>query len=220
MLKAPAMAKTAVVRPVWRKFHERFVARAGDWVRAGGHAMVYRDDGDLSLVCATDERGELTEAGLWSLLAIEQRRSRIAVEGPLEGLRTARVQPHAEWAVVDWCERDAGFEKPTRVLHLDCLACAACCHDANVLLDDADIERFHDAGRADLASSRFVKRSRDGKLHLRFAKASACQHLLLDKKCGIYELRPYNCRVFPAGSEACLAARESTLKLRDGIPLA
>ena len=214
------MAKTKVVRPVWRKFHERFTTRAAAWVRAGGHAVVYRDDGDLTLLLGTTEHGELTEAALWSILAVEQHRSRVLRDGPAKGLRAAHVQPHAEWAVIDWCERDSGFEAPTRVLHLDCLACAACCHDANVLLDEEDLERFRDAGRADLTTSRFIKRSRDGKRHLRFLKESACQHLHTDNKCQIYELRPYNCRVFPAGSEACLAARESTREWRDGVPLA
>ncbi len=212
------MAKTKVVRPVWRKFHERFTPRAAAWVREGGHALVYRDDGDLSVLLGTNGTGELTEQALWALLAVEQRRSKKLTDGPAKGLRTAHVQPHAEWAVIDWCERDAGFEKPTRVLSLDCIACAACCHDANVLLDPDDLERFRDGGRADLTKSKFIKRGRDGKMHLRFIDKGACQHLLADRRCGIYELRPFNCRAFPAGTEACLAARESTNAWRDGIP--
>jgi Fe-S-cluster containining protein len=37
----------------------------------------------------------------------------------------------------------------------------------------------------------------------------------VDNRCAIYAIRPFNCSVFPVGSEACLAARESTLHVRD-----
>jgi Fe-S-cluster containining protein len=213
------MSKTQVVRPVWRKFHDRFLARAADWVKSGGHALVYSDKGELRMLLGVDDDGKLTEFALWSLLAVEQRAAKTVERGPARGLRIARVQSHAEWAVVDWCERDSAYEAPTRVLHLDCLECAACCHEASVLLDESDLDRFREAGRADLVSRKFIKRSRDGKVHLRFEKGGKCQHLLSDRKCAIYEIRPFNCSVFPAGSEACLAARESTNQWRDGVPL-
>ena len=62
----------------------------------------------------------------------------------------------------------------------------------------------------------YIKRSRDGRVVLRFAKDGRCQLLGPDKLCTIYEIRPENCRAFVAGSEACLSAREETLGLRDG----
>jgi uncharacterized protein len=51
---------------------------------------------------------------------------------------------------------------------------------------------------------------------LRFLGKGPCQHLQRDKKCRIYPIRPDNCSAFVVGSEACLAAREDTLGLRDG----
>jgi Fe-S-cluster containining protein len=211
------MPKTTVARPVWRKFQERFLSRAAEWVRAGGHAIVCRDDGKMDVYLGVEGSGELTEFALWALLAVEQRRAKPVVSGPARGLRAARVSAHARWAVLDWCERDSGFDAPTRKLAFDCLACAACCHDANVLLDESDLDRFREAERHDLTSSRFIVRGRDGKIRLRFVKRGPCQHLGGDNKCGIYSIRPYNCSVFPVGSEACLAARESTHSWRDTL---
>ena len=88
--------------------------------------------------------------------------------------------------------------------------------DANVLLDGDDFARWRKAKRPDLAGKAYIKRARDGKVTLRFADSGACQHLGRDNKCRIYAIRPDNCSVFVVGSEACLAAREDTLRLRDG----
>lgn len=209
------MSKTKVERPVWRRFAPRFASRAAAWVRSGGQAAIVHDEENIEILLATDARGELTELGLWSLLAIEQRRSRVVKEGPAKGLRAAKAAKHSTFAVLDWCERDSGHPGPTRTLRLDCLACGSCCHEANVLLDQDDLDTFRSAGRADLCTSKYVSRSRDGKVRLRFAPDGRCQHLAGDLKCRIYAIRPYNCSVFPVGSEACLAARESTRKWRD-----
>lgn len=214
-MRAP-MSAYVVVRPVWRKFHPRFLARAATHVRAGGCAVIDDDATGVRMLLPVDERGKITELGLWALLAIEQQRWRRVVDGPAQGLATARVRPHFEGSVLDWCDRDGVHPGPTRSVALDCLACAACCHEANVLLDEADFERWTDAGRGDLVSRAYIRRARDGKVTLRFAASGRCQHLGLDKKCGIYEIRPDNCRAFVVGSEACLAAREDTLGLRDG----
>lgn len=205
---------------MWRKFQDRFFPRAVKWVRDGGHAVVVsegsaRGGPKLELLLGADARGELTEFALWALLSVEQRRARLVTEGIAKGLRQTGVARHARYAVLDWCERDSVFDAPTRVLNLDCLACGACCHDSNVLLDDEDLDRFRAAGRDDLTTSAYIKRSRDGKVRLRFLGKGPCQHLAKDNKCRIYVLRPFNCSVFPAGSEACLAARESTHAWRD-----
>ncbi|MFO0619010.1 MAG: YkgJ family cysteine cluster protein [Polyangiaceae bacterium] len=215
------MPSTRIVRPVWRKFQSRFFARAVKWVRDGGHAVVVNDDNKLELLLGVDATGELTEFALWALLSVEQRRARLVTEGPAKGLRQTGVGRHARFAVLDWCERDSVFDAATRALDLDCLACAACCHDSNVLLDQDDLDRFVAGGREDLTTSAYIKRSRDGKVRLRFLGKGPCQHLARDNKCRIYALRPFNCSVFPAGSEACLAARESTHAWRDDLtPLA
>lgn len=202
-------------RPVWRRFIPRFIDRAAAWVRAGGHAAVQLDERRIDMILGVDREGKLTQDGLWSILALEQRRAVRVKEGPGAGLMRARAAPHALSAVLDWCDRDSMHEGPTRRLDLDCLACGACCQEANVLLDEDDLERFRAGGRPELTKRPYVRRARDGKLTLRFAKDGRCQHLLRDNKCQIYPLRPFNCRVFPVGSEACLAAREATLGIRD-----
>jgi hypothetical protein len=163
-----------------------------------------------------DDRGRLTEAGLWAVLALEQERRKKVKVGPAAGLFAARVDEHAEEATLDWCERDSVHRGPTRKIKLDCLDCGACCHDANVILYESDLERFRRAGRPEMTSRTYIKRARDGKITLRFLNHGACQNLGPDNKCFVYDCRPHNCRVFPVGSEACLAARESTLGLRDG----
>ncbi|WP_434042370.1 MULTISPECIES: YkgJ family cysteine cluster protein [Sorangium] len=210
------MSAYVVSRPVWRRFRPRFLARAAAHVRAGGHAAIVLPDDKVDLLLSVDAQGELTELGLWSLLSIEQQRFRRVTEGPAQGLATARVKRQYEGSVLDWCERDSVHPGAVREVVLDCLECGACCHDANVVLDDVDLSRWRVAGRGDLAGRAYVQRARDGKITLRFAASGRCQHLCEDRRCAIYELRPDNCRAFVVGSEACLSAREETLGLRDG----
>jgi Fe-S-cluster containining protein len=205
-----------ISRPIWRKFHPRFLVRAAAHVRAGGHAAIVQVDENVDVLLSVDALGQITELGLWALLSIEQERWRRVKEGPAEGLPTARVSARYAGAVLDWCERDSVHEGATREVLLDCTSCAACCHDANVLLDGGDLARWRRAGRKDLAGRNYVRRARDGKITLRFAESGRCQHLQGDRRCGIYELRPDNCRAFVEGSEACLSAREETIGIRDG----
>ena len=210
------MSAYVVVRPVWRRFRPLYLARAAAHVRRGGHAAIVREDGEIELLLTVDAKGKITELGQWSLLSIERQRWRRVKEGPARGLARARVDPSYGGSVLDWCERDSVHPGATRSMRLDCLECAACCHDANVLLDRDDFARWRKAGRADLVDKAYLKRARDGKVTLRFADSGKCQHLGPDKKCRIYAIRPDNCAVFVVGSEACLAAREDTLGLRDG----
>ena len=212
------MSQSVVIRPVWRRFEERYFDRAVAWVRSGGHAVVAREDGSHWLYLGVDERGRITKASLWSILALDQERRTKVKDGPAKGLVVARVDPHAVEAALDWCERDSIYRKSTRKIVLDCLDCAACCHDANVILYESDLVRFRRGGRPELTTPAYIKRGRDGKVTLRFLKGGRCQNLAPDNKCYVYAVRPHNCRVFPAGTEACLAARESTLKIRDGAP--
>lgn len=215
-IQAAPMSAHVLVRPVWRRFRPRYLPLAAAHVRDGGHAVICREDGRFDLLLTVDARGRITELGLWSLLSLGQRRWRRVQDGPARGLATARVDESFEGAVLDWCLRDSAHEGPTRVLSLDCIECAACCHDAEVLLDDRDLARFRAAGRADLAGRSYVRRARDGRITLRMAQGGRCQQLDADQRCTIYEIRPENCRAFVIGSEACLAAREDTLGLRDG----
>ena len=210
------MSAYVIVRPVWRRFRSRYLARAAAHVRSGGHAAIVHDTEVIEMLLTVDDKGKLTELGQWSLLAIEQQRWRRVKEGPAKGLAIARVRPSYGGSVLDWCDRDSLHPGATRTIRLDCLECAACCHDANVLLDEADFERFREGGRSDLLGKAYIKRARDGKVTLRFAESGRCQHLRRDKKCRIYPIRPDNCSAFVVGSEACLAAREDTLGLRDG----
>ncbi len=218
-----------VERPVWRRFSPRFVARAAAWAKKGGAAAVLDGRGALVVVLPTDARGRATTFARWAMWSIDERVIRRARTGPFEGLRVVPLAGGPATAVLDWCERDAMHEGPTRTLSLDCLACGACCHDAEVLLDERDLDRYRRAGRPDLAGDERVERRPDGTVALRLVTASPlarwpglrakrrCPELQPDLRCASYRLRPDNCRAFLRGSEACLAAREDTLSLRDGL---
>ena len=209
------MSVTVVERPIWRRFDPRFYERAVAHVHAGGHAAVVRRAG-IEMLFGVDTSGRITELGLWAILAIEQQRWRRVKDGPARGLATATPRPDFADVVLDWCERDAVHPGPTRTMPLDCLACGACCHEANVIVGEPDFERFRAIGRPELAKAPYVRRKKDGKLALQFLANGKCRHLGRGNACAVYEARPDNCRAFVTGSEACLAAREDTLGLRDG----
>ncbi|HRI63507.1 MAG TPA: YkgJ family cysteine cluster protein [Polyangium sp.] len=212
------MTATRIVRPIWRRFRPRWLARAAAHVRAGGCAAIVDEKNNVQVLLPVDKKGKLPELARWALLAIEHRRTTRVLEGPAKGLATIRIKSHYAGSVLDWCTRDSIHEGTTRRFELDCLACGACCHDSNVILDDVDLDRFRKAGREDLTTSKHIVRHKDGRISLRFAKPGPCQLQAADNRCTIYEIRPDNCRRFVAGSEACLAAREDTLHLRDGAP--
>jgi uncharacterized protein len=212
------MSEYVVVRPIWRRFRSRWLARAAAHVRRGGFAAIADETGGVKVLLPVDEAGKITELGQWALLAIEQQRAQRVKEGLAKGLLSARIRPSFAGSVLDWCDRDSVHEGSTRAIELNCLECSACCHEANVLLDKADFQRFREGGRPDLVGKAYIRRARDGKVTLRFAADGRCQHLMVDKKCAIYAIRPDNCSAFVVGSEACLAAREDTLGLRDGAP--
>lgn len=216
MVRASGMAEI-IERPVWRRFARDDIERAAEHVRCGGHAVMPLDERRADLLLTVGPDGAITELGLWALLAIEHARWRRVRSGPARGLAAARVTGDAVASALDFCDRDVAHRRPTRTLELDCVACGACCHDADVLLDEADLARWRDAGRRDLLGRAYVRRI-DGRVLLRFAPTGRCPHLGADRRCTIYELRPSNCRAFVVGSEACLAAREETLGLRDGRP--
>jgi Fe-S-cluster containining protein len=211
------MSAYTIDRPVWRKFRARWLARAATHVRRGGHAVIERDDGGVELLLGVGEDGKITELGLWSVLAIEQQRWRRVKDGPAKGLASVKVRDAFGGSVVDWCDRDSVHAGSTRRIELDCLECGACCHQSNVVLDEDDFARWREAGRKDLFDKAYLKK-KNGRVTLRFLENGRCRNLGRDNKCGIYAIRPDNCSVFVVGSECCLAAREDTLKIRDGLP--
>lgn len=212
------MSQQQVERAVWRSFRPEFSAEAFEHVRAGGYAAVVDRSGDdrprVAIFVPLDARGRLDELTRWALLAIDHRRWLRVKRGPAAGLGRATVRAEYVDAVLDWCDRDATHPGPRRRMRLDCLECAACCRDANVVLGEADVHRWSKAGRSDLHRRAYLRRS-DGRLTLRLLDDGRCPHLAADRRCRIYELRPDNCRWFVVGSEACLAAREETLSIRD-----
>lgn len=211
------MSSYEIVRPIWRRFRPLYLARAAAHVRRGGFAAIVDERDRVTLLLPVDAKGKITELGQWALLSIEQVRWRRVREGVAKGLATARVKRDYEGSVLDFCVRDSVHAGQVRRIALDCLACGACCHDAHVLVDEVDFERFRGAGREELLGKGYLKRLGDGKVVLRFAEGGLCQHFQTeDKRCAIYEIRPDNCRSFVVGSEACLSAREETLRIRDG----
>lgn len=212
------MTATRIVRPIWRRFRPRWLARAAAHVRAGGCAAIVDERNDIQVLLPVDSKGKVPELARWALLSIEHRRTTRITEGPAKGLATTKIKKHYAGSVLDWCTRDSIHEGTTRVFELDCLDCGACCHDSNVILDEVDLDRFRRAGRKDLTTSKHIVRHKDGRISLRFVKPGPCQLQAADNRCTIYEFRPDNCRRFVTGSEACLAAREDTLNLRDGAP--
>ena len=90
------MSAYVVVRPIWRRFHPRYLERAASHVRRGGHAAIVHDDDEIEVLLTVDDKGRITELGQWSLLAIEQKRWRRVKEGPAMGLARARVNPDVE----------------------------------------------------------------------------------------------------------------------------
>src|ERR1700744_3427463 len=204
-----------IVRPVVRSFTRPHMKRAAEWVRAGGHAVVWIAPRKARLVFTRPKEGDEHDLGWWSVLDLGRYDYEIMLRGPFAGLALIRV-PHDCYAIVrDRTGRDSIHEGPTRAIELDCLECGACCRDNRVELEKQDIERFERAGRLDLTRAPYAKRD-DGKIILVLRKDKRCKHLADDNKCGIYPIRPDACSTFPMGSECCLSSREEELGILDG----
>ncbi len=221
-----------VHRPVVRSFSKAYEAEAAAWVRAGGHAVVWDTRvrpngrtvkhatlvvGPIPRETATSSRSDLplaTQLALFSLLDLGKKRWTTPVRGVFAGLTTATVPPGDHWIVRRRIERDGTFPAATQALLLDCLACGACCKANEVFLHEADLERFREGGRPELAKPPFTRR-KDGKTLMTLLpdEEQRCRHLAESSQCDIYELRPEPCRDFPAGSECCLYTREEELGL-------
>jgi Fe-S-cluster containining protein len=208
-------APMLVARPVVRSFALPYVSEAADWVRAGGHAVVWVGPRKARLVFARPRKGDEHDLGWWAVLDLGRTSYRVARHGPFAGMAFLRV-PHDCYSIVrERIERDSVHPDPTRTLDLDCLACGACCKDNSVELDDDDVARFEKEGRADLTRPPYA-RHRDGRLLLTLSTDRRCRHLGGDNKCAIYAIRPSACSTFPPGSECCLSSREEELGIVDG----
>jgi uncharacterized protein len=192
-----------VLRPVWRTYDPRFEANAIAHVRGGGHAVL-RSEPRWWLLLPSDE-GMIPELTAWAMLDLGVTGFDEIEAGPAAGLLRVKLPKRLREHVLDWCERDGEHATSTVAEALDCRECAMCCRKNRVLLEPEDEARWSDGGQADLSSEAFVKTSR-GRRVLRVLRGGDCVHLR-GNDCGIYDLRPDNCRAFPAGSEGCLSAR-------------
>jgi len=214
------MSAVRVVRPVVRSFQLPYEKEAAAHVRAGGHALVWAGKSKVRLVFQAPKGDEEKDLGYWSLLDLGAHEWTKETRGALRGLAVARIARDSVDLVRARAERDSVHPRSTRVMRLDCEACAACCRDNEVVLEPGDIERFERAGRPDLAKPPYTRKGGKGgkKVILRLLRSRDCRHLQSDRRCGIYALRPDSCRVFPAGSESCLYSREAELGVVDGAP--
>jgi Fe-S-cluster containining protein len=204
-----------VTRPIVRQFKARFEKEIARHVRGGGHAIVWESPTRARLVFPAPKKEDEGDLALWSLLDLGKSRWTTIKSGPLRDLGTSPVPRDCLEIVRHRAERDSIHEGPMRTLDLDCLECGACCKDNEVVLDDADVERFRAGGRPDLAKPPYT-RKKDGTLYLRLLKSKDCRHLESDNKCAIYALRPEACSSFPMASEPCLFSREEELGVIDG----
>jgi Fe-S-cluster containining protein len=210
------MTAARVTRPVVRNFDWPYQAEAASWVRAGGHAVVWLSTRKARLFFAKPADGDEFDLGRWSALDLGRSDYSIETAGAFAGLAYLRL-PHDCFAIVrDRATRDSVHPGPTREIALDCLACAACCKDNRVELEDDDVARFERAGRGELARRPYARR-KDGTVILVLRKDKRCKHLEDDNRCGIYAIRPGACSTFPPGSECCLSAREEETGMVDGL---
>lgn len=192
-----------VMRPVWRTYDPRFEENAIAHVRAGGHAVL-RAEPRWWLLLPSDD-GMIPELTAWAMLDLGVRGFDEVESGPAAGLLRVMLPKRLREHVLDWCERDGEHATSLVAEDLDCRECAMCCRKNKVLLEPDDEARWTDGGRADLSTEAYVKDAR-GRRVLRVLRGGDCVHLR-GNDCGIYALRPDNCRAFPAGSEGCLSAR-------------
>jgi len=211
------MPGTTVHRPVVRSFKKPFAREAAAWVRSGGHAFLWETDKRVLFVFPEPQKGDEQDFGAWGVYDMGKWRWTLQKSGPLKGLATMLVPKDGIWIAERRAERDSIHKGPKRKMVLDCTTCAACCKDNEVILQDVDIKRFKDGGRADLTKKPYVRRDEDGRLLLTLLPNKSCRHLGQDNRCGIYSVRPDACSEFPAGSECCLYAREDGLRIYDGV---
>lgn len=211
MGKAPG-----VERPIVRTFKARFRSEAIAHARAGGHSVLWEQPSRARLLFPTPKKGDIHDLGAWAIYDMAMQRWTTPKTGPFRGLSFVWVPSDCNWIVRRRAERDSVHPGPTRRVAFDCIACAACCRDNEVILLEGDHRRFLEGGRGDLLKKPFSRRGADGRLVLTLLPNGRCRHLARDNKCKIYAIRPDACSEFPMGSECCLYAREDMLGLVDG----
>lgn len=80
--------------------------------------------------------------------------------------------------------------------------CSRCCHDIEMILTEADVTRL----RAARPGVDFFFRAEDGYLQLRTrngppargGEGRPCVFLAADGRCGVHDIRPEGCRLYPA----------------------
>ena len=209
------MPASVVLRPVVRSFNSRQWSPAAAHVRRGGHAVVWEHRTRAWLLVPCPKEDDPLDLALYSILDLGKQRYEVCRRGVTKGLALTLVPRDCNEMVRHRIERDKVHPGATRTIALDCMSCGACCYSNRVVLDDADVERFRQGGRAHFASMPYARRSQ-GQLVLRLAPDRACLHLGAGNRCGIYTIRPEMCRSFPVGSECCLSARAEEFDVYDG----
>jgi Fe-S-cluster containining protein len=204
-----------VSRPIVRSFKARFARECAAWVRRGGHAIFWETDTRARLVIPRIDNDDVMDLGLWSLMDLGLEDWDNEARGVFRGLSTVLVPRSLLHIVKKRIVRDSIHEGPFRTVRFDCLECAACCRDNEVVLEKDDFTRFADGGREELGKPPLAVR-RGKRVVLTLLRSKDCRHLGADHKCGIYTLRPNACREFPVASECCLFAREEELGILDG----
>src|SRR5258708_6662947 len=82
MTTAFPMPASRVVRPVVRSYQPPHFERAADWVRAGGHALVWIAQRKARLVFARPRDGDEHDLGWWSVLDLGATSFSVAKRGP------------------------------------------------------------------------------------------------------------------------------------------
>jgi Fe-S-cluster containining protein len=204
-----------VSRPIVRSFKAKFARECAAWVRRGGHAIFWETDERALLVIPRIDDDDVMDLGLWSIMDLGLDDWDNHARGVFRGLSSAPVPRSLRHIVKKRVVRDSIHEGPFRTLRLDCLECAACCRDNEVILERDDVTRFAEGGRPELGKPPLAVR-RGKRVVLTLLRNKDCRHLGGDNKCGIYTLRPNACSEFPVGSECCLFAREEELGVLDG----
>jgi Fe-S-cluster containining protein len=94
------------------------------------------------------------------------------------------------------------------VSQIDCLSCAACCKNYSPRFKTPDIKRISKGVgmRESVFISTYLRLDEDGDY---VVKSSPCPFLGSDNHCGIYDIRPSDCRRFPYTDEDVLLKRPS-----------
>jgi uncharacterized protein len=92
------------------------------------------------------------------------------------------------------------------VSQIDCLSCAACCKNYSPRFKTPDIKRISKGVgmREGVFISTYLRLDEEGDY---VVQSSPCPFLGNDNRCGIYDIRPSDCRRFPYTDEDVLLKR-------------